>query len=68
MPLIPPSLPLSKEEFKKRYKPGMSLFEVDPKLNKWYRGNKRTQLLQAIIIAIGTVVLGLILIVIACSK
>jgi len=68
MPLIPPPLPLSSEEFKKRYKPDMSLFEVDPEYAKWYRNNKKTQLLQAIVIAIGTVVLGLILVVIACSK
>jgi len=46
----------------------MSLFEVDPEYAKWYRNNKKTQLLQAIVIAIGTVVLGLILVVIACSK
>jgi len=32
---IPPPRPLTKEEFKERYKPGMSIFDVDPELKRW---------------------------------
>lgn len=36
---IPPPRPLTEQEFKERYKPGMSICDVDPELKKW-KGNR----------------------------
>lgn len=35
MGMIPPPAPLSPEEFKKRYKPGMTVLDIDPVFRKW---------------------------------
>ena len=53
--MIPPPAPLSKDEFQKRYRPGMTLLEVDPELVEWHRNLRRG---TAITIALCSVVFG----------
>ncbi len=37
---IPPPPPIFPDEFRKRYRPGMSMEELDPEFCKWLRGNE----------------------------
>ena len=61
--MIPPPPMLSEDEFRERYRPGMTLFELDPELGAWHRAVRRERRITAIVVGVCVVVVAVVWIV-----